>query len=46
MIDQLCDEQIDVCRLLRNAARRGDHALVAHYMACWRMIDRMIKDAA
>ena len=44
MIDQLCIDQIDVCRLLRNAARRGDRALVAHYMACWRMIDRMIKE--
>lgn len=46
MIEQLCDEQLLIAQMVRQARRRGDFAMVGWYMACWRRLDGMIKEAA
>ena len=43
-IDQLCDEQLLVARMVRSARRRGDFDMVSQYMVCWQRLDRMIKE--
>lgn len=44
MIDQLCDEQLLIAQMVRQARRRGDFAMVGRYMACRRRLDGMIKE--
>jgi hypothetical protein len=46
MIEQLCDEQLLIAQMVRQARRRGDFAMVGWYMACWRRLDGMIEEAA
>lgn len=45
-IDALCDEQLLLALLIRNARRRGDFTMVAQYVRCWQAQDNAIKKVA
>ncbi len=46
MIDALCDEQLLMAQMIRNARRRGDFAMVREYMRCWQAQDNAIKEVS